>query len=61
MNWRQGRVSIHQFYEKYYVFGVYIEGNVQWVHKDVNVMKWDLTIERFLDLVGKINQTRNGA
>lgn len=28
----------------------YIEGNVQWVHKDINHMKWDLTPERFIQL-----------
>jgi hypothetical protein len=28
----------------------YVEGNVQWVHKDVNKMKMDFTTERFLEL-----------
>ena len=32
----------------------YIEGNVQWVHKDVNTMKWDLSQERLLELCEKI-------
>jgi hypothetical protein len=25
----------------------YIEGNVQWVHKDINVMKWIFSMEKF--------------
>jgi hypothetical protein len=25
----------------------YVEGNVQWVHKDVNTVKWDLTLDNF--------------
>ena len=25
----------------------YVEGNVQWVHKDVNTIKWDLTLDKF--------------
>jgi hypothetical protein len=28
----------------------YIPGNVQWLHKDVNKMKWDLTQERFIEI-----------
>jgi hypothetical protein len=32
----------------------YIKGNIQWVHKDVNVMKWDLSLERFKELCKKI-------
>ncbi len=28
--------------------------NVQWVHKDVNTMKWDFSTERFLELIKKI-------
>lgn len=28
----------------------YVEGNVQWIHKDVNLMKMDLSEERFLEL-----------
>ena len=35
----------------------YTIDNIQWVHKDVNTMKWDLTPERFLFLVEKINET----
>ncbi len=27
----------------------YIEGNVQWVHKDVNKMKWDLSERQFIE------------
>jgi len=27
----------------------YIEGNVQWVHKNVNMMKWSMTEKEFLD------------
>ena len=32
----------------------YIEGNIQWVHKDVNRMKMDFTETRFLELVNLI-------
>jgi hypothetical protein len=28
----------------------YIEGNVQWVHKRINEMKWDKTDQEFIDL-----------
>lgn len=34
----------------------YIVGNVQWVHKDVNFMKGQLTQERFLELCNKIKK-----
>lgn len=27
----------------------YIEGNIQWVHKDINTMKWDFTQEEFIN------------
>jgi hypothetical protein len=33
----------------------YIEGNVQWVHKDVNIMKQDLPDEVFVDWCKKIS------
>jgi hypothetical protein len=36
----------------------YIEGNVQFVHKDVNIMKWDLSDKRFLDICEKITKNR---
>jgi len=32
----------------------YIEGNVQWLHKTVNGMKWDLEEEKLLELVKQI-------
>lgn len=32
----------------------YIEGNVQWVHKDINNMKWDLPQEKFIDWCKKV-------
>lgn len=28
----------------------YIEGNVQWVHKYINIMKWDFTQDEFIDM-----------
>lgn len=28
----------------------YIEGNVQWVHKDLNRIKWEFTQERFIEI-----------
>lgn len=27
----------------------YVEGNVQWVHKDINKMKWNFTQEKFIN------------
>ena len=32
----------------------YVEGNVQWVHKIVNEMKWDLQSEEFFSIVKEI-------
>jgi hypothetical protein len=37
----------------------YIEGNVQFVHKDINIMKWDFPESRFLELCYKITEMRN--
>jgi len=34
----------------------YIEGNVQWVHKDINLMKWKLPQERFIDMCKKVTE-----
>lgn len=35
----------------------YIRSNVQWVHKDVQKMKWDFTQDRFLELCRLIAQS----
>ncbi len=35
--------------------GGYTKGNVQWVHKWVNQMKWDLSQEDFVDICSKIH------
>ncbi len=32
----------------------YEEGNIQWLHKDVNRCKWDFTQQEFLDLCKKV-------
>lgn len=37
----------------------YIEENVQFVHKDVNIMKWDLSNDRFLEICKKITLNRS--
>ena len=34
----------------------YIKGNVQWVHKDINRMKFDLNQERFIELCKKVTE-----
>jgi hypothetical protein len=34
----------------------YIEGNVQWVHKDVNIMKWDFNESDFLNWCNEITK-----
>ncbi len=36
----------------------YVEGNVQWVHKDINSMKWDFTQDEFIEYCRKISQNR---
>ena len=36
----------------------YVEGNIQWVHKDVNVMKWNLDQNYFLTLCKFITENR---
>lgn len=28
----------------------YVEGNVHWVHKDINIMKWDFPLETFIKM-----------
>jgi hypothetical protein len=37
----------------------YIENNIQWVHKDVNRLKWDLTEKRLFQLCEAIVKTNN--
>jgi len=34
----------------------YIENNVQWVHKDVNTIKWDLSHDKFLEICKTITE-----
>lgn len=36
----------------------YVQGNVVWVHKDVNFAKHVLTEDRFLEIVEKIHERR---
>jgi hypothetical protein len=36
----------------------YIKENIQFVHKDINLMKWNLTEERFLELIEKIYERK---
>lgn len=36
----------------------YIEGNLQWLHKNVNKIKWDLSEEEFLSLCKDISNYR---
>lgn len=33
----------------------YIESNIHWVHKRINDMKWDLKLDRFIELCTKIH------
>jgi hypothetical protein len=37
----------------------YIMGNVRWVHRDVNEMKWDLTDNEFMSLIKDIDNVWN--
>ncbi len=34
----------------------YITGNIQWVHKDVNVMKWDFDVNYFIEMCARIGK-----
>lgn len=34
----------------------YTEDNIQWIHKDVQKMKWDLNMDRFKELCSKIHR-----
>lgn len=36
----------------------YVRGNVQFVHKDINLMKWDHTEERFIELCRAVSEYR---
>lgn len=38
----------------------YIDGNIQWVHKDVQKMKNDFSEDQFIFLCHKIAETKNG-
>jgi hypothetical protein len=33
----------------------YVKGNIQWVHKDVQMMKWKLSQDRFKQLCKKVS------
>jgi len=37
----------------------YLEGNVQWVHKDINIMKFEMSNEDFIELCQKITSNKN--
>ena len=37
----------------------YIPGNVQWVHKDINMMKWKLSQEKFIKYCSLIYKNNN--
>lgn len=32
----------------------YIENNIQWIHKDLNIIKWDFTEQELLNWIEKI-------
>lgn len=38
----------------------YLPGNVQWVHKDVNRMKWDLPETQFIEICQRITENFAG-
>jgi hypothetical protein len=38
----------------------YIKENVQWVHKKVNIIKWDLTHEEFVNFCKTVTENYNG-
>lgn len=39
----------------------YVAENIQWVHRDVNQMKWQFSEDRFIEMCGRIfNFNRNG-
>jgi hypothetical protein len=37
----------------------YIKGNIQWIHKDLNRMKGDMSEEKFVDWCGRVSGYRN--
>lgn len=37
----------------------YTKGNIQWVHKDINIMKMDLSQNQFIDFCHKISKYQN--
>jgi hypothetical protein len=39
----------------------YVHDNVQWVHKDVNTIKWDLTHDKFLEICKLITENYKNA
>ena len=39
----------------------YVDGNVQWVHKDVNTIKWDLSHDKFLEICKLITENQKNA
>ena len=38
----------------------YIKGNVQWVHKDVNRMRREYTIDKYIDICKKVAMNNGG-
>jgi len=34
----------------------YVRGNVQWIHKDLQTMKWDLPEDRFIRLCDEVSK-----
>lgn len=38
----------------------YDPGNIQWVHKDVNQMKWTLTNSRFIEVCQQVAEYHRG-
>ncbi len=38
----------------------YVEGNVQWVHKSINLMRNVLTVEKFIEWCKRVANNSNG-
>ena len=52
---RKNRASITASLDRIDSSKGYIVDNIQWVHKHVNIMKWNLTEQRFVELCNKIS------
>lgn len=51
-NYQNGNASIDRINSK----EGYISNNIQWVHKDINIMKWDFSHDQFINICKLITE-----